>query len=72
MLVGFSDWSVILGGFDVHFSVSITGRYKYVPSKGQLGDMLIIFGYLNHHTKHRIICDASLLEDQREADLDLN
>ena len=34
--------------------------------------MLIIFGYLKHHTKRRIICETSLLEYQLDVDIELN
>ena len=47
-------------------------RYNYTPINENLGAMLRIFGYLNHHMKHRIICDIRLLGYQVEVDIYLN
>ena len=67
-----ANFSFTLGRFDVHFSVSNMGRYNYEPSKGHLGAMIRIFGYLTQHTKHQIICDPIFLEDKEEVGIDTN
>ena len=72
MLVGFSNGSVTLGRFDVHFDVSTIWSYHAAPRKEHLGDIPRIFGYLNRHMKIRIICDTCFLEDQVKVDLELN
>ena len=58
--------------FYVHFSMTTMGKYTDAPKKGHLGAMIKIFGYLKHHIKFQIICDAVLLEYQRDFDLDIN
>ena len=49
MIVGFYNWSVKIGGFDVNFYESTMERYNSSLRKRHIDDMLIIFGYLESH-----------------------
>ena len=40
--------------------------------KGQIGDILMILFYLNHHNKKWTTCDTSFLYDQVEVCIELN
>ena len=48
------------------------GRHNSAPMKGNVGYVLIIFGYLKNHMKLWIIYDTKFLEDQGEVDIELN
>ena len=62
MLIFFDNWSVTLRSFYVQFDVYTMGRYNESPRKGHLGDMLRIFGYLNHYMRGYIICGTIFLD----------
>ena len=47
-------------------------RDNYASRKGNILALLIIFVYLKHHMKRRIICDSRLLENQGEVNIELN
>ena len=63
-IVGCDNSKVTLGRFYVNSNVSTMGRYNYAPMKGNLGDMLRIFGYLKHNMKLHIICGTRFLDDK--------
>ena len=58
--------------FEITISVSTMWCYKDAPSKGHLGAMIIIFGYLKNHMHNGIICDIIVLGYQGDIYLKIN
>ena len=57
MLIGCAQWAVTIGRFDVQYATNTMARFAQLPREGHLKRVLRIFGYLKHHTKHRIKFD---------------
>ena len=58
MLVGCAQWAVSLGRYDIQYATNTMARFSKLPREGHLKRMYRIFGYLAHHTKHRILIDT--------------
>ena len=72
ILLGCTNLDITLFIFDVHFSIFTMLRYNDAPMKVHIGDILIIFVYLNQQIKLWIICYTIINEDQGEVYLELN
>ena len=72
MVVLCANWEFNIGRFDIQFYVSTIGSYNVVLSNGNLGALVRIFGYINHHIKLNIIYDIILIKDRGEFYLELN
>jgi hypothetical protein len=57
MLVGCAQWAVTIGRFDIQYATNTMARFASAPREGHMKRMLRIFGYLQHHAKHRIAFD---------------
>ncbi|MGH3054647.1 MAG: Ty1/Copia family ribonuclease HI, partial [Gaiellaceae bacterium] len=60
MLIGAANWIVILGRFDILYTVSTMARYSTMPRNGHLDALLRLFGYLKAYMKAKIIVDTSM------------
>ena len=58
--------------FDIHFTVSDTGRYTAALIDENIDSMLIVFGYLKHCIKCSIVWVIRFLEDYVEIGIDIN
>ena len=57
MLVGCAQWAVTIGRFDIQYATNTMARFSSAPRTGHMKRMFRIFGYLKHHSKHRIAFD---------------
>ena len=58
MLIRCANWAVILGRFDILYTVNTMGRFSFKPREGHLKRMLRLFGHLKYHKKEGIIFDV--------------
>ena len=58
-LVGTANWIITLGRFDVAYAVNSLSRYSGCPHEGHLKAMMRVFGYLNTHSKGKIMIDSN-------------
>ena len=72
MLLGCTNWKIILGWFDVYFSMSTMGMYNSETRRGYFGVMLIIFSYLKQNIRLHIIYNTSFIEDQGGVGININ
>ena len=58
-LVGFANWLVTLGRFDVVYAVNTFSRFSMQPREGHFKGMIRLFGYLKKFRKGKIMIDPN-------------
>ena len=59
MMIGCLNWMVTLGRFDLLQVTMTLSRYSQFPRQGHMNALKRVFGYLQSHTRRRLIYDTT-------------
>ena len=64
-MIGCANWIIILGRFDIAYSVNLLSRFSQAPREGHLDALKRVFGYLKKYSKGHIIINPKYPDHQQ-------
>ncbi len=59
MMIGYLQWAVTLGRYDIQYATNTLARFGQKPREGHLKRALRVFGYLKYHARGKLYLDPS-------------
>jgi hypothetical protein len=64
-LIGSANWAIILGRFDIQYTMQAMSRFNMAPQEGHLDAMKRVFGYLKKFPKGRIVINPGYRDNSK-------
>ena len=58
-MIGYLNWLITIGRFDIQFAVTTLARYSHAPCAGHLQALLRVMGYVKKFHKAKLTIDTT-------------